>query len=85
MTGKSHAPCTSASLLLLYLLISNNLSCSRAEKNPEVQISLGKIEGSMMKTRLGKDIYAFRGIRYAKPPTEERRFKVKNDTKSLFI
>ncbi|XP_043269298.1 uncharacterized protein [Venturia canescens] len=43
---------------------------------PEVSTSLGRIKGSYMKTRLNKTICAFRGIRYAEPPTGELRFKI---------
>ncbi|XP_008552460.1 esterase E4 [Microplitis demolitor] len=43
---------------------------------PELSISLGKIKGSMMRTRLNKDIYAFRGLRYAESPVGKRRFEV---------
>nr|AQY62728.1 carboxylesterase [Cnaphalocrocis medinalis] len=42
---------------------------------PVVTISLGKIRGSLMKTRLGKTIYSFRGIRYGEPPVGQQRFK----------
>lgn len=43
---------------------------------PRVTTPLGEIEGAVLRTRLGKPIYAFRGIRYAKPPINELRFKV---------
>lgn len=53
---------------------------------PKVTTSLGEIEGSVLRTRLGKPIYAFRGIRYAKPPINELRFKVsvKQNKKKLY-
>ncbi|XP_043269297.1 esterase E4-like [Venturia canescens] len=44
--------------------------------NPEVSTPLGRIKGSFMTSRLNKKIYAFRGIRYAEPPTGDLRFKV---------
>ena len=47
-----------------------------ASSQPIVETSLGKIKGSYMSTRLGKRIYAFRGIRYGKPPVGYKRFKV---------
>lgn len=47
-----------------------------ATKEPLVTLTLGKIRGSTLTTRLGKTIFSFRGIRYAKPPVEELRFKV---------
>lgn len=49
-----------------------------ATQEPLVTLSLGKIKGSVLTTRLGKPIFAFRGIRYAKAPVEELRFKVCN-------
>lgn len=43
---------------------------------PLVRISLGQIRGSTLTSRLGRTICSFRGIRYAKAPVEELRFKV---------
>ena len=48
-----------------------------SQDNPVVRTKLGEIKGSFMESRLGKRIYSFRGIRYAKPPTGQRRFKVR--------
>ncbi|XP_044730506.1 esterase E4-like [Chrysoperla carnea] len=48
-----------------------------------VQTPSGKIAGSTnFKTRLGKQIYAFRGIRYAESPTGNRRFQPPEPVKS---
>lgn len=44
--------------------------------NLRVTTPAGTFEGSILKSRLGKIIYSFRGIRYAEPPTGELRFKV---------
>ncbi|XP_015127076.1 esterase E4 [Diachasma alloeum] len=41
----------------------------------EVELSLGKIKGSIINSRLKKKIYSFRGVRFAEPPTGELRFK----------
>ncbi|XP_023158747.1 venom carboxylesterase-6 [Ceratitis capitata] len=41
----------------------------------EVITSLGKIRGATLKTRLGADYHAFRGIRYAQSPEGDLRFK----------
>ena len=41
-----------------------------------VQTTYGKIRGSTISSRLGKTIYSFRGIRYAKPPLGPLRFQV---------
>ncbi|CAD7085838.1 unnamed protein product [Hermetia illucens] len=45
------------------------------ESDPIVTTSLGKIRGTCLKSSTGKAFYAFRGIRYAKPPINELRFK----------
>nr|UZH45660.1 carboxylesterase 26 [Meteorus pulchricornis] len=43
--------------------------------NPVVETRNGAVKGSILKTRLGKDIYSFRGVRYADAPTGRNRFK----------
>ncbi|XP_058796124.1 uncharacterized protein LOC131666991 [Phymastichus coffea] len=60
-------------LSLLFVLL-NIIICIYGQKNPKVRTKLGEITGTIMKTRRGKDIYAFRSIRYAKAPVGERRF-----------
>ncbi|XP_066595962.1 esterase FE4-like [Prorops nasuta] len=45
------------------------------EEKPELYAPIGKIRGSVIKSRLGRDIYAFRGVRYAEPPTGVQRFQ----------
>ncbi|XP_066595668.1 uncharacterized protein [Prorops nasuta] len=35
---------------------------------------VGKIRGSIIKSRLGKDIFSFRGVRYGQPPIGQLRF-----------
>ncbi|EFN65474.1 Esterase FE4 [Camponotus floridanus] len=47
-----------------------------ASGDPEVTAPTGRIRGSILTSRLGKKIYSFRGVRYAEPPTGERRFQV---------
>jgi hypothetical protein len=47
-------------------------------QNLTVKIEDGFIMGSVMKTRLGNDFYAFRGIPYAEPPLGDLRFQVSN-------
>lgn len=42
---------------------------------PLVTSPLGQVKGTIIKSRLGKDIYSFRGIRYAKAPVKELRFQ----------
>jgi hypothetical protein len=36
----------------------------------------GAVRGTTMTSRSGRTIYAFRGLRYAKPPVGDLRFKV---------
>ncbi|XP_051164874.1 uncharacterized protein LOC127283823 [Leptopilina boulardi] len=63
-------------LVFLYLfIIVCNLNFIIAKDKTLVSISLGKIKGSFMQTRLGKEIYSYRGIRYAEPPVGELRFQ----------
>lgn len=41
-----------------------------------VTTGLGKIRGNVLESRLGNLFFAFRGIRYAKAPVDQLRFKV---------
>ncbi|KAK0159974.1 hypothetical protein PV328_007428 [Microctonus aethiopoides] len=59
----------------LVLCIAAAALAADSQSNPEVQIQLGKIRGSVLQSRSGKPIYAYRGIRYAQPPTGQNRFK----------
>lgn len=45
-----------------------------------VKTSLGSIQGTSITSRLGKQIFAFRGIPYAKAPINELRFQVKQSS-----
>lgn len=45
------------------------------EEGPIVTTIYGKLQGSVMKSDNGRDIFAFRGIPYAKPPVGRMRFK----------
>lgn len=45
-------------------------------KYPIVEISDGKVRGTVLKNLDGEDYYAFLGIPYAKPPIGKLRFKV---------
>lgn len=42
-----------------------------------VETTLGKINGSIFRTRLDKEFVGFRGIRYAKAPVADLRFRVR--------
>ncbi|KAJ3646359.1 hypothetical protein Zmor_023949 [Zophobas morio] len=61
--------------LRVFLIVFVLLHCVFAAQNVQVSTPLGKILGTTLTTRLGKTIYAFRGIRYGKPPVNELRFK----------
>lgn len=43
---------------------------------PMVTIQNGTLVGTIMRSRLGREFNAFRGIPYARPPVDELRFKV---------
>ncbi|XP_011190563.1 juvenile hormone esterase [Zeugodacus cucurbitae] len=55
--------------LLLLLVVQQSTG-----REPLVKTDLGSIRGSVLKTLNGRDIFAYRGIRYAQAPTGERRF-----------
>lgn len=66
---------------IIFITASSNvfvtaISPSNVIERPVVITGLGKIEGSVMRSRLGALFYAFRGIRYAAPPIGDLRFKV---------
>ncbi|KAG5891221.1 hypothetical protein JTB14_036137 [Gonioctena quinquepunctata] len=63
-----------AMLGLSLICLNIEVFCNAGE-NPIVATLLGKIQGSTLKSRLGRTIYCFRGIRYAKPPINELRFQ----------
>ncbi|KAL3282168.1 hypothetical protein HHI36_005363 [Cryptolaemus montrouzieri] len=54
---------------LCYSLMSVN------SENPRVTINDGELEGTMMKTKNGREINVFLGIPYAEPPIGKLRFK----------
>ncbi|XP_012344184.1 esterase E4-like [Apis florea] len=63
-------------VIAFYIIsIGNVLYCS-ISAYPEATPPIGKIRGSILTSRLGKKIYSFRGVRYAEPPTERRRFQI---------
>lgn len=61
---------------LCIILVASFCQVSFAQ-NPTVEIDDGRIEGIVMKSRLGKDFAAFRGIPFAEPPLGELRFLVR--------
>lgn len=66
-------------VILLSVSLNNFVTAitpSNVIERPVVITGLGKIEGSVLRSRLGALFYAFRGIRYAAPPIGDLRFKV---------
>ncbi|XP_066262073.1 juvenile hormone esterase-like [Euwallacea similis] len=67
-----------SAILALSLTIvhaDSNAAPSTEGENPIVTTPLGPIKGTVIQSRLGKQIYSFRGIRYAKAPINELRFQ----------
>lgn len=60
--------------LKLFILILTIVSVS-SNDDPIIKTKLGSIKGKLLKSRLNENFQAFRGIRYAKPPINNLRFK----------
>lgn len=52
------------------------ISVINAEENPVVTSISGRIEGTIIKSKKGRLIYSFLGMRYARPPVGDLRFQV---------
>ncbi|XP_044018145.1 venom carboxylesterase-6-like [Aphidius gifuensis] len=64
------------SSVIFKLLIVTIWACSiLINASPIVKIKNGTLEGSIMKSKNGRNFYSFRGIPYALPPIGELRFK----------
>ena len=50
-----------------------------------VQTAQGRLRGSILTSRKGRQIYSFRGVRFAQPPIGNLRFKVKNYSKLYLL
>lgn len=61
--------------ILFFLLGTINANEEGEIIQPEIEITLGKIKGSIIQSRLKKKIYSFRGLRYAEPPFGQQRFQ----------
>jgi hypothetical protein len=59
-------------LFLCLFLVMGLASC----ENVKVKTGKGTVKGKRVDHDFGQYYYSFRGIRYAKPPTEELRFMV---------
>ena len=66
--------------VLVFLVCVTGLAIAQQSiaEQPLVTAPIGKIRGSILTSRLGKEIYSFRGIRYGEPPVGSQRFQVKN-------
>lgn len=74
-----HADATMAPHLIIFAFIVGVLSLVNVANTldaPTVKFGLGEVRGSFFESRLGKKIYAFRGLRYAEGPIGPLRFKV---------
>ncbi|KAK5641618.1 hypothetical protein RI129_010165 [Pyrocoelia pectoralis] len=67
---------------LIYGAASHHHHHSNHNKEFIVSTPLGSVKGSPSETVLGKMIYSFRGVRYAKPPINELRFQPPEPVKS---
>ncbi|CAG9854755.1 unnamed protein product [Phyllotreta striolata] len=64
---------TGRMILVVFLL---SIWSARAEiAEPLVTTPLGQVKGTVITSRLAKSIFSFRGIRYAKAPVNDLRFK----------
>lgn len=63
--------------LLGVLALKTNAS-RRDDTSPVVTTVQGALRGSVIKSRLGRSIYSFRGVRFAEPPVGNRRFQVRS-------
>ena len=52
-------------------------------QNPTVEISTGRLSGTVSRSRNGKEFYQFLGIPYSEPPVGILRFKVKSHFKLI--
>lgn len=59
--------------ILLFLSLP---TFSAGQTDPIVNITPGTVKGTRAVSRNGTEFFCFRGIRYARPPTGELRFKV---------
>ncbi|KAF5306942.1 hypothetical protein FQA39_LY00172 [Lamprigera yunnana] len=60
---------------LALVMSLHQVTAERQHKELTISTPCGEIRGSIMKTVLGRTIYSFRGIRYAKAPIGNLRFQ----------
>lgn len=57
--------------------VKKQLQMEPEPDEPEVQLSLGWLNGRWVQTRSGKRVAAFTAVPFAQPPVGELRFKVR--------
>jgi Carboxylesterase type B len=67
-------------VLVVAAVLTSTQGLGSGSEDPVVITSLGALRGSILTSRLGRQIYSFRGVRFAQPPVGNLRFKVKNDS-----
>lgn len=63
--------------MLRFFTFLTFLLVALAKENPTVKIKDGTLEGHVLKTINGREIAAFEGVPYAKPPIGSLRFEVR--------
>lgn len=63
-------------VLLIEIFLFTESALRTCASDPIVDTPMGRFRGSMMQSTAGREFLAFRGIRYAKPPVGQLRFKV---------
>lgn len=63
-------------LTIIILECSYVYSVSYSVNNTRVQTKYGPVKGVLLRSRIGRSFYGFKGIPYAKPPIGKLRFKV---------
>lgn len=64
------------SVSLLTICNAEDLITDPIDERPIIVTGLGRIQGSVLKSRMGSLFYGFRGIPYGKAPVGDLRFKV---------
>lgn len=76
---------TSKVSAVFYCVLAALVSASLGLEYPEVLSPLGKVRGYYRTTDGGRNISAFEGVPYAKPPVGELRFKVSKFMCFIFV
>jgi hypothetical protein len=71
--------------VLLVVFLGKSSDEDELPEETLVETSLGRINGSIFRTRLDKKFIGFRGIRYAEAPVDELRFRVRLDVHLLQV